>query len=106
MKHILDERKISYSKDADLSDLYKSAATELNLSASQHTEELFRQILGSCSGVVTGLSRLRNTMGDAHGKGKLAYRPSARHAELAVNLAGTMCLFILRTYESKLLGKA
>lgn len=106
LKHILDERKITYSKDADLPDLYKSVAAELNLSASQHTEDLFRQILGSCAGVVTGLSRLRNTMGDAHGKGKVTYHPAARHAELAVNLAGTMCLFILRTYESKILGKA
>lgn len=105
LKHILDERKISYAKDADLPDLYKSVAAELNLSASQHTEDLFRQILGSCAGVVTGLSRLRNTMGDAHGKGKITYHPAARHAELAVNLAGTMCLFILRTYEFKIIGK-
>ncbi len=101
LKHILDELNILYPKDTDLHELYKLTATELNLSSEQHNDAIFKQILGGCSGVVTGLSRLRNKLGDAHGQGKINYQPSERHAELAVNLAGAMCLFILKTYELK-----
>jgi len=101
LKHILVELKIPYSKDIDLHELYKLVATELQLSPEQHSEKLFKQILGSCTGIVSGLGSLRNDMGDAHGKGKTPYQPAERHAELAVNLAGTMCLFILKTYQFK-----
>jgi hypothetical protein len=62
---------------------------------------LFRQILGGCQTVVEGLGALRNRHSDAHGKGITATRPAARHAELAVNLAGTMATFLLQTWESR-----
>jgi hypothetical protein len=99
LKHILDEVKIAYPNDADLHSLYKSVAKSINLSSDQHTEAIFKQILGGCAGAVSGLSSLRNKLGDAHGQGKINYQPSERHAELAVNLAGTLCLFLLKTYE-------
>jgi hypothetical protein len=99
LKHILDELKVPYSKDVDLHEIYKLVSIELNLSPEQHNEKVFKQILGGCTGIVSGLGILRNDMGDAHGKGKKIYQPSERHAELAVNIAGTMCLFILKTFE-------
>lgn len=102
LKHILEEIKIDYPRDVELHELYKLVSNELNLSPEQHDEKLFKQILGSCTGIISGLGNLRNNMGDAHGKGKILYQPSERHAELAVNLSGTMCLFILKTYESKI----
>ncbi len=98
-KHILDDLQVSYDpKKIELPQLYKKVATELNLSPSQHTEEVFKQILGGCSSIVNGLGVLRNRLGDAHGQGSKPVRPAARHAELAVNLAGTMALFIVETY--------
>ncbi|GIN98941.1 abortive infection protein [Siminovitchia terrae] len=101
LKHILDERNINYSKSANLHDIYKLVADELNLSPEQHDQKLFKQILGGCSSIVNGLGNLRNTHGDAHGKGKLRYyKPSARHAELAVNLAGSMSLFLIQTHQN------
>ncbi|WP_207653848.1 abortive infection family protein [Tepidibacter mesophilus] len=100
-KHILDELNINYGNKADLPELYKLVADNLSLSPHQHQEQIFKQILGSCSGVVSGLGSLRNSYGDAHGKGKKNYRPSARHAELAINISGSMCLFIMQTYENK-----
>ncbi|GIN22785.1 MULTISPECIES: abortive infection family protein [Bacillaceae] len=99
LKYILDERNINYSKSANLHDIYKLVANELNLSPEQHNQKLFKQILGGCSSIVNGLGNLRNIHGDAHGKGKVQYyKPSARHAELAVNLAGSMSLFLIQTY--------
>lgn len=100
-KHILDEQTIAYSDTDDLPKLYRLTADSLNLSPSQHTEKLFRQILGGCQTVVEGLGAMRNRHSDAHGTGKKGVRPAPRHAELAVNLAGTMATFLLATWESK-----
>ena len=100
-KHILDEDKIHYQDKDDLPKLYSLVANHLNLSPSQHTEQLFKQILGGCHAVVEGLGSLRNKLSDAHARGKVGVRPLPRHAELAVNLAGTMATFILATWEQK-----
>jgi len=97
-KHILDESGAEYDDAADLPKLYKLTASQLNLSPDQHTEQLFKQILGGCQTVIEGLGALRNKLGDAHGKSKLKARPSDRHAALAVNLSGSMCSFLLQTY--------
>jgi hypothetical protein len=101
LKHLADDVGVTYGENPDLHDLYKSVAEELNLTPEQHEETLFRQILGSCSGVVSGIGRIRNVFGDAHGKSSSTYRPSGRHARLAVNMAGTMCLFLIETVEAR-----
>ena len=101
-KHILDEAEILYDKDkTDLPDLYKLVSKELNLAPSQHTHDIFKQILGGVASVVHGLGAMRNRLGDAHGKGKHPVRPASRHAQLAVNLAGTTALFIVETWQAK-----
>ena len=100
--YILDSESIEYAANKiELQDLYKKTSKQLNLSPSQHSEEIFRQILGGCSGIVNGLGSLRNRLGDAHGKGKAPVRPAPRHAELAVNLSGSMSLFLLETYNAQ-----
>ena len=61
----------------------------------------FKRILGGATSVIEGLGSLRNKIGDAHGHAKKAVRPSARHAQLAVNLAGTMATFIVETWNER-----
>ena len=100
-KHVLDETQVTYDEHADLPKLYSLVASELNLSPSQHAERVFKQILGGCHAVVEGLGALRNKLSDAHGKGKAGVKPAPRHAELAVNLAGTMATFIIATWEAR-----
>lgn len=100
-KHILDEMGEEYGDKSDLKTLYNQAAKLLNLSPSQHTEQTFKQILSGCYSVVEGLGSLRNSLSDAHGRGKAGVRPHPRHAELAVNLAGTMATFLVSTWEAK-----
>lgn len=100
-KHILDEQKVSYTETDDLPTLYRLTADSLNLSASQHPEEIFRRILGGCQSVIEGLGAMCNRHSDANGTGKAGVRPAPRHAELAVNLAGTMATFLLATWEAK-----
>ncbi|MCA8255450.1 abortive infection family protein [Burkholderia sp. AU31624] len=100
-KHILDETATEYPETPELNKLYGLTAKALNLSPSQHTEPVFKQILGGCTSVVEGLGAVRNRLGDSHGKGKVAVKPAPRHAELAVNLAGSVALFLLATLESR-----
>ena len=98
-KTILDASGSNLYGDADdLPKLYHKTAERLNLAPSQHTEETFKAILGSCQNVVNSLGTLRNKVGDAHGQGRKAVRPSKRHAALAVNLAGGMATFLVETY--------
>jgi len=99
-KHILEELGIEVSrKENDLPALYKMVAKALNLSPNQHSEQIFIQILSGCNSVIEGLGALRNDLGDSHGKGKLHVKPSKRHADLAINLAGTMTTFLLETFN-------
>ena len=100
-KHILDASNAPYDDSADLPKLYALTAKQLNLSPSQHTEQLFKQILGGCQTVVEGLGAMRNRHSDAHGKGVSGTKPAPRHAELAVNLSGAMATFLLQTWETK-----
>lgn len=100
-KHILDEEGIAYDDKDDLPKLYRKTSEKLNIAPSQHTEEVFKQILGGCTAAVEGLGTLRNRLSDAHGKGKIAARPKPRHAELAVNLSGALAMFVLSTWEER-----
>lgn len=100
-KHILDQADAQYEDDADLPKLYKIVAGHLNLSPSQHSEEIFKRILGGCASIVEGLGTLRNKLSDSHGKGIKRVKPDTRHAELAVNLAGSMAIFLIETWEHR-----
>jgi Abortive infection C-terminus len=101
LKTILDDREITYKDDGDLPALYKAVSGELGLAPGAYSEQAFKQILGGCHSVVVGLGSLRNKVGDAHGSGRRTYRPAARHAALAVNLAGSMSLFLIETHEAR-----
>jgi hypothetical protein len=100
-KHILDDAEVKYDDSPDISKLYKQTAEILKLAPSQHTEQIFKQILGGCTAVVEGLGALRNRLSDSHGKGKVGVKPAPRHAELAVNLAGALAVYLLATWEAR-----
>jgi hypothetical protein len=100
-KHIIDNAGGSYGDNDDLPKLYATAAEHLNLAPSQHTEVVFKSILGNCQSVVGNLAGLRNKLGDAHGQGRRPVKPLPRHAELAVNLAGSMAMFLVSTWTER-----
>ena len=100
-KHIIEEAGGSYGDNDDLPKLYAAAAERLNLAPNQHSETVFKAILGNCQSVVGNLAGLRNKLGDSHGQGKRHVKPKARHAELAVNLAGAVALFLVSTWAAK-----
>ena len=100
-KHIIEEAGGSYGDNDDLPKLYAAAAERLNLAPSQHSETVFKAILGNCQSVVGNLAGVRNKLGDSHGQGKRHVKPKARHAELAVNLAGSVALFLVSTWAER-----
>ncbi len=97
-KIIIVELQATYSEDDDLPKLYRKTASLLNLAPDLHTEQIFKQILGNCQSIVESLGAVRNKLSDAHSGGPLRARPTARHAKLAVNLAGTMATFLAETF--------
>jgi integrase len=100
-KHVLDEAKIPHDRHWNLGQLYNATAKALQIAPSQQTEDDFKRIMGACSTIVQGLGNLRSNLGDSHGKGKDAARAAARHAELAVNLAGAMAIYLVKTWEAR-----
>jgi hypothetical protein len=98
---LLEELGTKAADQDDLPALYRKLAKGLKLAPDDHSEQVFRQILGSCQQVVEQLGALRNKLGDAHGGGPRRARPAARHAELAVNLAGSMATFLVGTWEAR-----
>lgn len=100
-KHILDASKIPYDDSPDMNKLYRQTAERLKIAPTQHTELVFKQILGGCTSVVEGLGALRNRLSDSHGVGTAGVKPAPRHAELAVNLAGAMAMYLLATWDAR-----
>lgn len=105
-KHILEKTGKNYGKKEDLPALYKKCADCLNLSPKLYEEEEFKKILSGCFSIIHGLSNFRNKVGDAHGKGSIFARPLPRHAEFAVNLSGSLSLFLITTWEEKVSSKS
>lgn len=100
-KTLLDDLGVAYRDRDDLPALYRKVSASSGLAPSAHTEEQFKAILGACHTVVQELGSLRNRVSDSHGPGRKSYRPAARHAALAVNLAGSMALFLIQTHEAQ-----
>ncbi len=99
-KHVLDSQGLRYNDSGDLQSLYTAAAKSLDLAPTAATESALRHILSGCITVVNGMSALRNKSGDAHGKGLADDAAERRHAELAVNIAGAVSSFLVRTYSA------
>lgn len=105
IKLALDEMKVSYKETWSLPKLYHEAATELGLSPKQHTDVLLRSVFGATQTVVNSVGEMRNKFGDAHGKGNLSFPVPRHHAELAINLAGSICCFLISALESAVAAK-
>ena len=100
-KWIIAQAGGKWNEKDDLPVLYRKLASFLKLAPDEHTEATFKQILGSCQNIVESLGSLRNKLSDAHSIGPIRARPSPRHAELAVNLSGTMATFLVSTWQAR-----
>ncbi|RBI71175.1 hypothetical protein DQW77_12255, partial [Roseovarius sp. TE539] len=100
-KHIIEDSGAKWEAKWNVPKLYSEAAKVLKLAPSQHQEEVFKTILGNCQSVVQSIGSLRNKGGDAHagGRSRVPFKP--RHAALTVNLAGSMALFLIETWQAR-----
>jgi hypothetical protein len=103
---ILDEAGEKPGDRDDLPALYRRLAKLLRLAPDDHTEQAFKQLLGSCQQIVELLGALRTKLGDAHSAGPKKAKAAPRHAELAVNLSGTMATFLIETWKARQAAKA
>ena len=100
-RHVLDERGVSYAETLDLPALMKMTAEQLDVAPTRHVQAAFRRMLWDTASVIDGLGARRNGIGDAHGDREPRAKPSARHAQLAVNMAGAAAIFVVETWEAR-----
>jgi abortive infection Abi-like protein len=98
---VLDEKGIAYSEALDLPVLMKMTVEQLNFAPTGASEMTFKRMLSSAAAVVEGLCSLRNKIGDARGEGEGSTKPSARHAQVAANIAGAAAIFVVETWEAR-----
>lgn len=98
MRAIHEKCKQPLPSKKQLTDLWKSIRNLLlfdELDSSGATVSL----MNALAGLVTHLGNLRNTLGDAHGKGVYPPAVSENIAELAVNTASTLSTVIIRRFN-------
>ncbi len=100
-KHICDERSVEYAESWDLARLYKAAAAAMSIAPDQYSEQVIKQVLSGAITLVGGLAAMRNSLSDAHGRGKRSMRPAPRHAKLAVNAGFAIAGFLIDTHVEK-----
>lgn len=105
-KSIFDEREETYDKNWDLPRLMKETTKLLKLTPEDIPNETkaansIKQILGSLSSVVQGISEIRNEYGSGHGKDGKFRGLQPRHAKLAVGAASTLAIYLLETHQLK-----
>ena len=84
-RHVLAESGITSSAPLDLPALMKMTAEQLDVAPSHPVQAAFKRLLADAAAAVDGLGSRT--------------RPSPRHAQLAVNVAGAAALFIVESWE-------
>lgn len=103
-KSIFEEKKVHYDKSWDLPKLMKETTKLLKLTPDDIPNEIkaatsIKQILGSLSSVVQGISEIRNEYGSGHGKDGNFIGLQPRHAKLAVGASSTLAIYLLETHN-------
>jgi hypothetical protein len=97
--YILDKSGVEYETDGDLPKLYKQVSKVIKTNPEAYIEGSFKQTLSGVISIIQGLSSIRNTLGDAHGKPQSKhYRPLKRHALLVVNIAKAISEYLLSSF--------
>jgi len=110
-KTILNDRGITFSKNADLPELNKATFKALCLMPDDIPEhakgaETIRRMLSNLATVTQGLAELRGLYGTGHGKHGRTKSVLPRHARLAVGAASTLVTFLYETHLHKKQGPA
>jgi hypothetical protein len=100
----IEDEGLTMPSEQSIKPLWKVAQAALGLDPSQIADDDLKRILSGLTSVVDGLGAFRTHVGSAHGRGRSAYKPSARHARLAVHSAHTLAVFVLETWDARVAG--
>ena len=100
-KHILDVAGKEYREGTPLPQLYMLTAEVLDIAPTEHTAPIFTALFESCAEIIESIGRLRNHLSDSHGRGPFGSMPDWRHAELAVNLSGSMATYLAAVWKGR-----
>lgn len=98
-KFILHDMGHSFPSNQEMRGLSKTVHQLLHISPDLEADEDFRALFQGTISIVQSVNSLRTKIGDAHGASPTRRHPVARHARLAVNVAGAVCVFLLETYQ-------
>lgn len=103
-KTILENNKVQWDKNWDMSKLTGETLKHLNLTPqnipdSDPVSESIKAVLGNLRGITTKLAEIRNPYGSGHGKSASFTGLETRHAKLAVGCSITFVTFLWDTYE-------
>ena len=106
-KTILGKLDIDISRKWDLTQLIKTTMSALSITTETITgnsreSEIVRKILGSLSGLASGVAEFRNEYGSGHGKSADFHALPVRHAKLAVGSSITLVEYLWETYDWRL----
>ncbi len=102
----IEDEGLTPPTDQSIKPLWKVVQAHLGLDPSQLADDDLKRILSGLTSIVDGLGALRTHVGSAHGRGRRPYRPSPRHARLAVHAAHTLAIFVLETWDARKVAKA
>ena len=100
-KFVLHDMGHPFPSNQEMRSLSKTVHPLLHISPDQEADEDFRALFQGTISIAQSVSSLRTKIGDAHGASPTRGQPLARHARLAVNVAGAVCIFLLETYQEK-----
>jgi hypothetical protein len=105
-KTILTERAVKFPKNADIPELVKLTAKELDLTPADIPEQAkasdtIKRLLSNLASITQGVAELRNHYGTGHGKAAGAKGLQPRHARLAVGAASTLAVFLAETHNER-----
>ena len=98
LKQLLRKTGTTFNEnEGDIRALYKLLAEPLNLAPKNDSLETYlKAILEGLQRQIGGLFELANKASDRHAR---KYNPAPHHARLAVNVAFTLCEFLLESYD-------
>jgi len=98
LKQLLRKTETPFSEsEGDIRTLYKLVTGPLNLAPKNESlESHLKTILEGLQRQISGLFEVANKASDRHAR---RYNPAPHHAKLAVNVAFTLCEFLLESYD-------
>jgi hypothetical protein len=97
----LESRNVELPKKQTIKPLWHAVQVDLGLEPKNQSDQDIQKILGGIGSIVDGVGALRTHSGSAHGGGSLRYRVQPRHANLVVNSAHALALFLIETWDER-----